>query len=220
MPFVHFLATLLALTWCGPGFAQNGQSDVAPVPLAPNTVRTESIRPPAATATQPIPDSPTRAQRADAVPEIMTDPARLPEPVARMRARILDAARAGDLGKVVNVMQANAAMPIFSLADHQDPIVYWKSNYPDSEGVEVLAILVSILEAGFVHVDAGTPQEMYVWPYFARVPIKSLTPAQRVELFRIITGADYKDMLEFGAYAFYRLGIAPDGSWQYFVTGD
>ena len=51
------------------------------------------------------------------------------------------------------------------------------------------------------------------------MPLKALTPAQRVELFRIVTGADYKDMVEFGAYSFYRLGIAPDGTWHFFVVG-
>jgi hypothetical protein len=61
---------------------------------------------------------------------------------------------------------------------------------------------------------------MYLWPYFARMPIKSITPEQKVELFRLITGADYKDMTEFGAYVFYRLGIAPDGAWHFFVAGD
>jgi hypothetical protein len=182
--------------------------------LAQNKVRTESIRPPAA------PAAPPGGQKAAPLPEIITDLSRLPAPVARMRARILEAARSGELGKVVSVMQANPAMPLFSLADHHDPIVYWKLNYPDSEGVEVLSILVTILEAGFVHVDVGTAQEIYIWPYFARMPIKSLTPPQRVELFRIITGADYRDMLEFGAYAFYRLGIGPDGTWHYFIAGD
>ena len=52
-------------------------------------------------------------------------------------------------------------------------------------------------------------QEIYLWPYFARIPLEALTPEQKVELFRIVTGADYKDMVEFGAYSFYRLGIAP-----------
>ena len=77
-----------------------------------------------------------------------------------------------------------------------------------------------MLETGFVHVDVGTPQEIYLWPYFARIPLKALTPQQRVELFRIVTGADYKDMVEFGVYSFYRLGIAPDGTWQFFVAGE
>src|SRR5437773_1605634 len=83
------------------------------------------------------------------------------------------------------------------------------------DDVEVLAILVTILQSGFVHADKGTAQEMYLWPYFARMPVKALSAEQRVELFRIITGKDYKDMMDFGAYIFYRLGIGPDGSWRY-----
>jgi hypothetical protein len=59
-----------------------------------------------------------------------------------------------------------------------------------------------------------------MWPYFARVPIKTLDAEQKVELFRIITGGDYKNMLEAGAYVFYRLGIAPDGVWHFFVSGN
>jgi outer membrane murein-binding lipoprotein Lpp len=194
-------AVVLALTWSAGAIAQN-------------KVHTETIRPPAVVAPQP------GAAKADAVPEIITDVSRLPAPVARMREQILAAARSGKPANVVTAMQSNAAMPVFSLADDSDPIAYWKANYPDSEGVEALSILVTILETGFVHVDVGTSQEMYIWPYFARMPIKSLTAAQRVELFRIITGADYKDMLDFGAYAFYRLGIGPDGTWHYFVAGD
>ena len=117
-------------------------------------------------------------------------------------------------------MRANDLMPIFSLNDDKDPIAYWKANYPDSDGVEILATVSEILEAGFVHVDAGTPQEIFLWPYFARMPLKELTPEQKVELFKIVTGADYRDMLDFGAYNFYRLGIGSDGTWHFFVTGD
>ncbi len=68
--------------------------------------------------------------------------------------------------------------------------------------------------------EAGSAQEIYLWPYFARMPLKALSPGQRVELFRIVTGSDYKDMVEFGAYAFYRVGIGPDGAWHFFVAGD
>jgi hypothetical protein len=153
-------------------------------------------------------------------PEIITDLSRLPPSVAFMRERILEAAKSGRLDRLVAVMRTNDLMPIFSLNDDKDPIAYWKANYPDSEGVEILATLTEILEAGFVHVDAGTPQELYLWPYFARMPLKDLTPEQKVELFEIVTGADYRDMLDFGAYNFYRLGIGSDGTWHFFVTGD
>ena len=69
-----------------------------------------------------------------------------------------------------------------------------------------------MLNAGYVHVDAGTPQELYVWPYFFALPLDKLDARQRVELFKIVTAGDYDDMKQFGAYIFYRVGITPTGS--------
>jgi hypothetical protein len=155
-----------------------------------------------------------------AVPEIVRDLSRLPPRVARMRERILEAARSGDLDKLLTVMQTNETLPVFSFGNEKDPVAFWKATYPASDGIEALAILISVLDAGFVRVHQGTRQEMYVWPYFAHVPLKQLTREQKVELLKIATGADYKKMKEFGAYIFYRVGIAPDGTWHYFVAGD
>jgi hypothetical protein len=188
--------------------------------LAQNKIRTETIRPPK--PGEQTFTNPGRLATPDAgkLPEIIANPARLPPAVARTRDRILAAARSGELMRLFAVMQEAPTLPVFSFADDRDPIAFWRTNYPDSEGVEALSILLNILEAPFVHVDVGTPQEIYVWPYFARIPLKTLTPAQKAELFRIVTGADYKDMVEFGVYSFYRLGIAPDGTWQFFVAGD
>lgn len=173
---------------------------------AQTSVRTESIKRPAAAG--------------EPAPEIITDLSRLPAPVAAMRERILAAARSGDLQQIVAVMQSKGAMPIFSNSAARDPAAYWRENYPDSAGLEVLSILIGILETPFVHVERGTPQEMYLWPYFARTPLKDLTAAQKVALFRIVTGADYKDMLEAGSYNFYRAGIGPDGTWHFFIGSD
>jgi hypothetical protein len=197
--------------------------------FAQNKVKTEVVRPPpvvveknldspaitgAVQAAKTLPAPPPSA----AAPEIITDLSLLPAPVARMRERILAAARSGELTRLVAVMQSSETLPIFSVTTGQDPITYWRTNYPDSEGVEILATLIDILETGFVRVDEGTPQETYVWPYFARLPLKTLTAAQKVELFKIVTGSDYKEMLDAGAYNFFRVGIARDGSWRFFVT--
>ncbi len=213
---------------------------------AQNRVRTETITPPpqppapsgwpppaaiplgpgepgaAAVPAKPAPRiviRPEPAKPSEAGPEIIADLSRLPPPVARMRARILEAARSGDLDKVVTVMQSNETMPAFSPGTDRNPTTFWKTSYPDSDGLEILAILIGILETPFVHLGYGSPQEMFVWPYFAQVPLKELTPAQRVELFKIITGSDYKEMGQAGAYRFYRLGIAPDGTWHFFLAG-
>jgi hypothetical protein len=199
--------TALAVLATGDGFAQN-------------KVRTETIRPPAAQKTAPPSRAAAVAKATPIAVDIISDPSQLPTPVARMRERILAAAHSGSLERVVTVMQSNEMMPVFSPSDDKDPLAYWKANYPDSEGLEVLAILTEVLEAPLVHVDKGTPQEMFLWPYFARMQLKDLTAEQKVALFRLVTGSDYRDMLQFGAYNFYRLGIAPDGTWHFFVTGD
>jgi hypothetical protein len=198
------------------------------VMLAPSGARSEALTSPPTSSPLLVQQTPAADDKrtghvvplapSSPVPEIITDLSRLPPPVARTRARILAAARSGELQQLADLM--NETTPIFSFTDDKDPVAFWKAVYPDSEGVEALSILIMILETGFVQVDAGTPHEMYVWPYFVRMSLPALTSAQKVELFRIVTGADYKDMLAFGVYAFYRLGIGPDGTWQFFVAGD
>jgi hypothetical protein len=221
------LTTLIVLHALGSGGA-----------LAQLKVRTETIRPPADATTPPlanqfVPPAPegggkaraaeppaTAAPRAAASPEAAAELLHLPPAVMRTRDRILTAARTGDLQTLLTLMRANGSMPAFSHTQKQDPAAYWKETYPDSEGVEILSILITILETQPVRIEAGTPQETYIWPYFARMPIKSLTPAQKVELFRVVTGADYKEMLERGRYVFYQVGIGPDGSWRYFLASE
>jgi len=211
---IGFLMFILTLGASGGLLAQGS---IQGGTLEPSAAPTLPVQHTAAASEKPtghiVPLSPSAP-----IPEIITDLSRLPAPVARTRERILAAARSGDLQQLAALM--NETMPIFSFTEEKDPIAFWKATYPDSDGIEALSILTTILETGFVHVDEGTPHEMYVWPYFVRMSLTALTPPQKVELFRIVTGADYKDMLAFGVYAFYRLGIGPDGTWQFFVAGD
>lgn len=154
-------------------------------------------------------------------PDVFYDPGLLPEPVRIMRDKILEAALSGDTEKLRVVIQSNEMPPAFSFGeDSGDPIAAMKEQSNDGEGREVMAILAEVLEAGYVHVDRGTPQEMYLWPYFAQYPLNDLTPPQVIELFRIVTSFEFNEMREFGAYNFYRVGIGPDGTWHFFVAGD
>jgi hypothetical protein len=143
----------------------------------------------------------------------------LPEPVRETRRKLLEAARSGDLNQLRALMDAQPEKPAVALGDPGDPIEYLKALSTDAEGREMLAILLEVLEAGFVHVEPGTSEELYVWPYFAQVPLESLTPSQLVELFTLITAADYEDMRSYGSYTFFRVGIAPDGRWLFFLAG-
>ena len=154
-------------------------------------------------------------------PEVVYDLTKLPEPVKRMHDLIVEACRSGDIEKLRPLIGKGDSMTQLSLGDIDgDPITFLKGLSGDSEGQEILAIMEEVLSAGYVHVDVGTPQELYVWPYFFALPLDKLDAKQRVELFKIVTAGDFDDMKQFGAYIFYRVGITPAGQWTFFVAGD
>jgi hypothetical protein len=154
-------------------------------------------------------------------PVVEYDLSKLPAPVRETREKILQAAKSGDIEALRPLIGTGDDMTTLSLSGFEgDPIEYLKGLSGDGEGREVLAILVDLLDSGYVHLDAGGQNDLYVWPYFFAYPIDKLTPPQMVELFQIITAGDFEEMKTFGAYVFYRIGISPDGKWQFFVAGD
>lgn len=155
------------------------------------------------------------------LPEVFYDLSKLPEPVRRMHGLIVEACKSGDIEKLRPLIGMGDSATQLSLTDIDgDPIEFLKGLSGDTEGQEILAIMEEVLDAGYVHLDAGKPEELYVWPYFFAMPLDKLDAKQRVELFKIVTAGDYDDMKQFGAYIFYRVGIAPDGKWVFFVAGD
>ena len=174
----------------------------------------------AAPADDPDAASPTTPTAPTEIPVVEYDLTKLPKPVARLREQIIEAATSGDPEKLRAIIDANGEPPVFGPSDTGDPIGYLKLQSGDEGGREILAILIEVLDAGYVHVDVGTPDEMYVWPYFARYPLDKLTPPQLVELFKLVFAGDYQDMLADGVYSYFSAGITPDGTWRYFQSGD
>jgi hypothetical protein len=155
------------------------------------------------------------------LPDIQYDVSQLPEPVQRTRNLILEAAKTGDVEKLRPLLGTGGEQTQLSLGGIDgDPIAFLKEASGDDEGQEILAIMEEVLSSGYAHMEAGTANDFYVWPYFFAMPVDRLTPSQRVELFKIITAGDYEDMKTYGAYVFYRLGIKPDGKWSFFIAGD
>lgn len=222
-----FAAAIAAAPAAAPtAFAQNPALAQNPA-FAQNKVKTETIQVAPVDedaaedgAPEDVPPGDGIPADGDALPQVLYDWSLLPPPVRRMREQIMEAAHSGDLERMRVVLESNELPPIVSFGGETDPIDYWRQAGGDPEGREILAIMIEILEAGFVHLDEGTPQEMYVWPYFQALPLDSLTPSQEVELYKLITPHDRQGMEEFGAYMFYRLGIGPDGTWHFFVAGD
>ncbi len=156
----------------------------------------------------------------EVLPEISYDPSKLPEPVRAMRKSILDAARSGDMERLRKIIEAGKKPPEVSFGGADDPIAFWKRISIDGTGRDVLADIVRIFEAGYVHLGAGTDNDLFVWPYHFAYPLGKLTPRQQVELYMLIP-AEYRDGMEqIGGYTGFRAGISPDGTWQFFIAGD
>jgi|GEM_PF-222745 len=183
-------------------------ADDAPTPFGvdPNL----DIRPPTVDV---VPDT-------SPLPEVHYGEAGLPEPVRKTRAAILEAARSGDIEALRAVLETSEMPPVLARGDVGDPITFLKESSGDPEGREILAILIDLLEAGWVRLNPGQPGEIYVWPYFAAMPIDRLTPQQLVELYRILTAADVDEMRAYDAWLFFKVGIGADGSWHYFMVDE
>lgn len=144
----------------------------------------------------------------------------LPDAVRNLRNRLLEVAHSGDVEQLRPILDGFQEAPILSLEGENDPIEHLKAASGDGQGIEMLAILLEILESGYVHRDKGDNGEIYIWPYFVDIPPDKLTPRQLVELFRIITAGDFADMQAYGTYVFYRIGITPNGEMKFFIAGD
>ncbi len=197
----------------------------------PPTVTEPAVEAPAAAPTVPDPVA-TPAVAAPEQPAATAEGAQqpfpvihrgeegLPEPVRETRRKLIEAAHSGDMEQLRAVAAEQPEPPSTAFGDVGDPIDYLMSLASDVGGREILAILLEVLEAGHVHVDAGGAEEMYLWPYFAAYPLEALTPPQLVELFTLLASAEYEEMRSYGAYTFFRVGIGPDGSWHFFLAGD
>lgn len=153
--------------------------------------------------------------------EVIYDIEKAPEPVRRMRELIIEAAKTGYISKLKPLMNPGPDQTVVPLqTPDQDPIEALMAISGDSDGIEILAILLDIFSTGFVQVDKGTADEAYVWPYFVGKSLGLLTPQEKVELLRIVTAGDVAEMQEYGNYNFFRVGITPDGRWKFLSVGD
>jgi hypothetical protein len=159
------------------------------------------------------------AKQASPPPKIHYGIDELPGPVREMREALLAAAQTGEIEELRHVYELNDIRPDLGAAPPGDPVANWKRVSGDGRGLEILAALSLILEAGYVVLPLGRDLEnnrLYVWPYFAEVPLDKLTPAQEVELLRLVPPAAAKAMKDTGKYTHWRVTIGADGSWHAF----
>ncbi|MBN8943590.1 MAG: hypothetical protein J0H01_29050 [Rhizobiales bacterium] len=192
--------------------------DAQPQTPAPAGAAPAPAAAPAPSATPPQ-ATPRRAPQPVSI-DLLPDNEDLRERVGHTREKLILAARSGNIERLAVVFQMNETMPVFSRGPERDPVAFWKQASGDGQGHEILAILLNILDLPAAVINKGTPQEMTVWPYLAHVPLDRLTPQQSVDLYRLMTAQDVRDMRVLNAWVFWRLGIGPDGTLHYFLAGE
>jgi hypothetical protein len=153
-------------------------------------------------------------------PAIDHDLSKLPVQVTEMRDAILAAARSGKIKELEIPIQWNELKPDFGSIDADKPIEAWKKLSVDGNGREILAILINILQMPYAVVRQGGDIEnnkVYVWPYFAEVPLKSLNPIEETQLLRIVPPSRFAAMKKADKYTYWRLAIGADGTWHEFA---
>ncbi len=175
----------------------------------------------AATETAKPKDAPAQprapaAPQGGAAPVVLYDFDALPDPIKNTLQHIVEAAQSGDIDEMLPVLQENELPPMLAAAAVSDPIAFWKKASADGQGHDILAAMLNVFSSGFVRTGEGK-DAMYVWPYFAEMDLSKLTPAQEVELFRIVPPAQALEMKKTGKYTYYRAGIGGDGVWHYFL---
>ncbi|WP_342360074.1 hypothetical protein [Terrarubrum flagellatum] len=171
---------------------------------------------PARTAPPPPPAKPTAPQSVIAE----SDVAKLPPRVADMRERILDAAKSGDIEKLRIPLERNETPPVLARGGKGDLIALLRGKSFDAEGREAMARLINLMEAPYARINPGKPQEMFVWPAYAEMMWDQLKPEDWIGLYRVIPAGVIKESLEKRRYVGDRIGIGPDGTWHYFLTGE
>lgn len=143
----------------------------------------------------------------------------LPPLVLEMRDAMLAAVHSGRIEDLKIALELNELRPDLGEGPVDDPIGHWKKASADGAGHEILAIVADLLDAGYAVSRTGADIEnnkVFVWPYFAEVPLDTLTPAQIVELMRLTPAAVAKEMIASKRYSHYRIGIGADGTWHFF----
>lgn len=143
----------------------------------------------------------------------------LPVTVAEMRDLILAAIQSGDIEDLRPALQWNELPPEVADSPVSDPIAHWRNVSTDGAGREILAVLSLLLDRPPAVLPLGRDIEnnrLYVWPAIAERPIRTLSPADQVELLRLVPFAEAKRMTEAGRYDGWRLAIGADGTWHSF----
>ena len=145
----------------------------------------------------------------------------LPQAVADTRRLIVGAAAGCGYARLAHVAARGDDPFSFTFGaegDAEAAAAFWKSE--EDAGREPLRFLVELLDRPFATRDVPEGAQ-YVWPSaFAHETWADVPAGERDALRPLYDDTDFAFFESFGGYAGYRIGIAEDGEWLFFVAGD
>jgi hypothetical protein len=137
----------------------------------------------------------------------------LPAAVEETRVALLEAAENGDFESVAQLIPDSGFEYTFGGPIDGGPVAYWQ-ELERTTGEPPLDALAAILKMPYV-----LSRGYYVWPWaYTATSARELSPHE-VELLAPL-GAPSEFFPENVGYLGWRTGIAPDGTWTFFVAGD
>jgi hypothetical protein len=165
------------------------------------------------------PAAPTHAQSPSPPHPTAFEVDRLPANVRATRQALLDAARSGRIEELIATLEPQQRGVAFQGENGSKAIAAWKATSPDGEGISVLADLANLLMMDAAGVHLGPDKEnnrLFIWPYLAERPLDRLSPAERVDLLRLVVPSEAAAMVKTNKWTHWRLVISADGIWQMF----
>jgi hypothetical protein len=137
----------------------------------------------------------------------------LPAAVEETRVALLEAAESGDYDAVAELIPAEGFTYTFGEPVDGGPVAYWQEleQTTDQRPLEALA---AVLEMPYVLVRG-----FYYWPW-AHIVSRSDDLSPHEEELLAPLGTPNELFPEGSGYFGWRAGIAPDGTWVFFVAGD
>ena len=134
------------------------------------------------------------------------DASALPDAVEETRRGLLEAAQSGDV-EALEPFVTDRLSYTFGEPVEGGAIAYFEQL--EAEGQDPLGTLATLLQ-----LPSTLAQGNYVWPWVYTVQASDLTEYEKQLL------GDFADDFADQTYLGYRVGIAPDGTWIFFVAGD
>lgn len=143
----------------------------------------------------------------------------LPEPVAAMREQIIAAALVCDVSTLVEL----AGTDLVTDFGGGDAVRFHEAVESGEPLLETLVLTLGLpsRHQTFEDSEAPTNVSFYVWPSaFGYDAWGEIPGAERDALLELYTQEELDQMAEIGGFIGWRVGITPEGDWQFFVAGD